>query len=53
MRKTTDPRVGETVYRLTNIQRSEPDQSLFQIPVDYSVRDEVVNQSQASHTTQR
>jgi hypothetical protein len=34
--KTTDPRIGETDYKLTDIQRGEPDRSLFQIPADYS-----------------
>jgi hypothetical protein len=36
--KHNDPRVGETIYRVTNIARSEPDQSLFQMPADYTVR---------------
>ena len=30
-----DPRFGETTYSLTNLQRSEPDPSLFQIPAGY------------------
>jgi len=38
MTKTTDPRVGETDYKLTDIQRGEPDRSLFQIPADYAVQ---------------
>lgn len=33
--KHSDPRFGETVYRLTDIQRNEPDPSLFQVPSDY------------------
>ncbi|HEY2393499.1 MAG TPA: hypothetical protein VGK22_20165 [Candidatus Angelobacter sp.] len=32
MRKHSDPRVGETIYRLTDIQRVEPDPALFQMP---------------------
>jgi hypothetical protein len=32
LRKRTDPRFGETSYRLTNIKTGEPDPSLFQIP---------------------
>lgn len=32
-----DPRFGETIYSLTNIQRSEPDETLFQIPTGYKV----------------
>jgi hypothetical protein len=33
----TDPRFGETTYSLTNIQRNEPDPSLFQVPAGYKV----------------
>jgi hypothetical protein len=33
----TDPRFGETTYTLTNIQRNEPDPSLFQVPAGYKV----------------
>jgi hypothetical protein len=39
MTKHSDPRVGDTTYRLTNIARAEPDRSLFQVPADYTVRD--------------
>jgi hypothetical protein len=37
MTKHRDPRTGETTYRLTNINRSEPDRSLFEVPADYTV----------------
>jgi len=37
MSKRSDPRFGETVYRLTNIQRSEPAANLFEVPSDYTV----------------
>ena len=30
-----DPRFGETIYSLVNIQRNEPDETLFQIPAGY------------------
>lgn len=40
MSKSNDPRMGETTYKLTNIQRSEPAASLFQVPDDYTVRDQ-------------
>lgn len=36
---TKDPRMGETTYRLTNIQRVEPSATLFSVPTDYTVRD--------------
>lgn len=35
LQKRSDPRFGETVFRLTNIKRGEPDTSLFQIPAGY------------------
>jgi len=37
MSKRSDPRFGETVYRLTNIQRGEQPASLFEVPSDYTV----------------
>ena len=37
MTRHNDPRTGETVYRLTNIFRGEPDASLFQAPPGYNV----------------
>jgi hypothetical protein len=37
--KHSDPRVGETTYRLTNVARTEPDRSLFQVPPDYTVKE--------------
>jgi hypothetical protein len=36
--KRTDPRAGETITQLTNIQRGEPEASLFQVPSDYTVK---------------
>jgi len=38
MVKTTDPRTGTSTTQLTNINRSEPDASLFQVPSDYTVK---------------
>jgi len=35
--KQSDPRAGETIYRLTNISRSEPDHALFEVPAGYSL----------------
>jgi len=37
MVKTSDPRFGTTTTQLTNIVRSEPDPTLFQVPADYTV----------------
>lgn len=36
MTRHNDPRSGETVYRLRNIVRAEPDASLFRVPADYT-----------------
>jgi hypothetical protein len=37
--KRTDPQVGDTVYQLTNISRSEPPAALFAVPADFQVSD--------------
>lgn len=39
MTKYSDPRVGETVYRLQSIVRAEPDRSLFTLPADYTLKE--------------
>jgi hypothetical protein len=39
MTRHSDPRTGESTYRLTNIIRAEPDRSLFMVPPDYEVKD--------------
>jgi hypothetical protein len=39
MTKNSDPRFGENTYRLTNINRSEPPHSLFEVPADYTIQD--------------
>jgi hypothetical protein len=36
MSKRSDPRVGETTFRITNISRAEPAAILFQVPADYT-----------------
>src|SRR5262245_19014293 len=37
--KRSDPRFGESTYRVTNIARYEPDAEHFQIPSDYTIID--------------
>lgn len=37
MTRNSDPRSGETVYRLTNVIRKEPSADLFKLPSDYTV----------------
>lgn len=39
MSRHSDPQMGETVYTLTNIQRAEPDPSLFTVPAGYTVQE--------------
>jgi hypothetical protein len=39
MSKQSDPRFGETTYRLTNLTRGEPSPQLFEIPSDFQVID--------------
>jgi hypothetical protein len=35
----SDPRSGDTVYRLVNIVRGEQDRSLFEVPADYTIKE--------------
>ncbi len=39
MSKSDDPRMGETTYKLTRIQRAEPSATLFEVPSDYTIRE--------------
>ena len=39
MTRHSDPRFGETTYRLTNIKREEPEKSLFEVPAGYTVKE--------------
>lgn len=39
MTRTSDPRSGESTYRLVNIVRAEPGQSWFELPADYTVQE--------------
>jgi hypothetical protein len=39
MSRQSDPRFGETTYRLTNINRAEPSPELFEIPADFTLMD--------------
>ncbi|HEY0876409.1 MAG TPA: hypothetical protein VGD94_23245 [Vicinamibacterales bacterium] len=44
MTRHADPRNGETVYRLTNILRAEPDPNLFSVPPGYTVQERRIRQ---------
>jgi len=39
MTKHSDPRTGEELFRLTNINRSEPGADLFQVPANYQLQE--------------
>ena len=39
MTRHADPRSGESVYRLTNIQRGEQPHTLFEVPADYQMKE--------------
>jgi hypothetical protein len=48
MGKRSDPRNGETVYRLTNVNRTEQSHSLFEAPADFTVTDQKVEMRRRS-----
>jgi hypothetical protein len=39
MSRHSDPRMGESTFRLTQISRGEPERSLFEVPADYTVKE--------------
>jgi hypothetical protein len=39
MTRHSDPRTGETTYKLTNINRAEPAKSLFEVPAGFTVKE--------------
>lgn len=40
--KHSDPRVGDSEYKLTNVSRAEPSRNLFEVPAGYTVKEEGV-----------
>lgn len=40
MTRHLDPRFGENVYRVVNLNRTEPDAALFVVPTDYKVKEQ-------------
>ena len=42
MTKHSDPRSGDTTYRLTNVVQAEPARSLFEVPADYTLKDSAI-----------
>jgi len=54
MSKHSDPQIGETTYKLTNIQQAEPAHSLFEVPANYTIREDkpvMIEQVPASTTS--
>ena len=49
--KHSDPRFGEQTYRLTNINRGEPDPSLFQVPTSYRLLNTYTPRPQSTRAT--
>jgi hypothetical protein len=47
--KHSDPRSGESSYRLMNIIRAEPDSSLFMVPADYTVKETGIRKMEPKH----
>jgi hypothetical protein len=39
LNRHSDPRTGDVTYRLTKINRSEPDHALFEVPSDYAIQE--------------
>lgn len=46
MTRHSDPRSGETTYRLRNILRAEPDPALFTVPSDYEIVTRMIRKPQ-------
>jgi len=49
--KRTDPRAGESVYRLTNIKRGVPSAALFTLPQNYRLIDEAGREVSSTRST--
>ena len=53
MTRHSDPRFGETTYKLTNINRTEPAKTLFEVPSDYTIKTHLVGPSIAPLRTRK
>lgn len=40
LEKHSDPRSGDIEERMTNLEQAEPDPALFQVPADYTIKDQ-------------
>ncbi|HEX5874320.1 MAG TPA: hypothetical protein VFY60_06690, partial [Pyrinomonadaceae bacterium] len=53
MTRHSDPRFGETTYKLTNINRTEPAKTMFEVPSDYTIKTHLVGPSVAPLRTRK
>jgi hypothetical protein len=53
LQKSSDPRSGDNITKLTNISRNEPDLLLFMPPADYTIVDEAGPQVTIRYTMPR
>jgi hypothetical protein len=53
MTRHSDPRFGETTYKLTNISRTEPAKTLFEVPADYTIKTYLVGPGVAPLRTRK
>ncbi len=53
MTRHSDPRFGETTYKLTNINRTEPAKTLFEVPADYKIQTNLVGPGVAPFRTRK
>ena len=49
---TSDPRTGESTYKLVNIVRGEPNAANFEVPAGFTVRDGLRHSIQLKHESQ-
>jgi hypothetical protein len=40
LQQNSDPRSGNVIKRMTNLKQIEPDAALFQVPTDYSIKEQ-------------
>jgi hypothetical protein len=40
LRKMSDPRSGDSLARMTSIERAEPDAAFFEVPAEYTIKDQ-------------
>ena len=51
--KRTDPRMGETFTRMSNVSRAEPPSTMFQVPVDFKISEPQARQGRGGPRQQQ